>query len=98
MTVNVNVIVVCGFADCDWSMEIDRSPGADPMAAHAAYLDHLDDHDPDDDQAEHDTEVARALAEDRLPGPNGLYAGDTAEQIATDQARVDRFMSGGEDR
>ena len=161
MTVNVNLIVVCGFVGCPWSMEIDRSSGADPMAVHAAYLDHLDEHDPDgpeceaadhwvsvaqalaeecpschagpDQQhtdycklptwAEHDAEVARALAEDRIPGrlrgtpgearaagdvlarhnlvggiyAGQLYAGDTPEQIAAEQARIDRFMAGGND-
>lgn len=138
MTVNVNLVVVCGFASCPWSMAIDRSEGGDPMAVHAAYLDHLDEHELDDEAeceaadhwvsvtqalveecsschvvpgqqhteycqlpkwAEHDAEVARALAEDRIPGANGgLYAGDTPEQIAAEQARIDRFMAGGEER
>lgn len=69
MSVNVNLIVVCGFAGCPWSMEIDRSSGADPMAVHAAYLDHLDDHDLADEQveceaADHWVSVAQALAEE----------------------------------
>jgi hypothetical protein len=144
MTVNVNLIVVCGFTGCPWSMEVDRSSGADPMVVHEAYLAHLDEHDPDGAEceaaehwvgvtqalmeecsschaepgqphteycklskwAEHDAEVARALAHDKTPGPHGgfyngrlydasgLYAGDTPEQIAAEQARVDRFMAG----
>lgn len=188
MNVNVNVVVVCGFPGCPWSMEVDRSSGADPMAVHQAYLDHLDEHDLDDGEAEceaadrwvsvaqtlieecpschaakdqphtdycklpkwaaHDAEVARALAEDPIPGAGGfyngqlypppkpedqvpagtilcsdpacvmgrwkhshpegwpehpsykggLYAGDTPEQIAAEQARVDRFMAGGNDQ
>lgn len=92
----VTVVVVCGFIGCDWRMEI----GTAPLEAHHAYLDHLDVHDPDHIsyyEAEHDAEVARALAHDKLPGRVGLYAGDTAEQIAADQARVDRFMAGGND-
>ena len=67
MTVNVNLIVVCGFAGCPWSMEIDRGSGADPMAVHAAYLDHLDEHDPDGPEceaADHWVSVAQALAEE----------------------------------
>lgn len=60
--------------------------------------------------AAHDAEVARCLAEDRIPAApgggfyngqlydGGLYAGDSPEQIAAEQARVDRFMAGGEDR
>lgn len=147
-TVNVNLIVVCGFTGCPWSMEIDRTSGADPMAVHEAYLQHLDEHDPDEPAdcetadhwvsvaqalieecpschaapgqthteycklpqwAAHDAEVARALAEDKIPGARGgfyngqlydagLYAGETPEQIAAEQARIDRFMAGGEDR
>lgn len=151
MTVNVNLVVVCGFTNCPWSMEIDRSAGADPMVVHQAYLEHLDEHDLVDEQAEceaaehwvsvtqalldecsschakpgaphteyctlsrwaaHDAEVARCLAEDRIPAATpgggfyngqlydaGLYAGDTPEQIAAEQARVDRFMAGGNDQ
>lgn len=157
---NASLIVVCGFAGCNWSMEVDRSSGADPMVVHEAYLVHLDEHDPDCAEceaaehwvgvaqalleecpschaepgqphteycklsrwAEHDAEVARALAEDKIPRAGvilcrdpacvsravkhshpegwpehpsylgGLYAGDTPEQIAAEQARVDRFM------
>lgn len=162
MTVNVTLIVVCGFADCPWSMGIDRSSGADPMAVHAAYLEHLDEHDLDDEAecsaADHWVSVAQALAEEcpschaapgqqhtdycKLPefaehdaaaaqalaqaGPGvilcsdpacvlrswehshydgwpehpsykgGLYAGDSPDQIAAEQARVDRFMAGGD--
>lgn len=60
----VTVVVRCGFIGCDWRMEI----GTAPMEAHHAYLDHLDVHDPDHiAQSEHDAEVARALAEDRIP-------------------------------
>lgn len=140
MSVNVNLIVVCGFTNCPWSMEIDRSAGGDPMAVHEAYLDHLDEHDPDGPECEaadhwvsvaqalaeecpschaapsqphteycklpewaaHDAEVARALAEDRIPGggiyAGQLYAGDTPEQVAAEQARIDRFMAGDEDQ
>lgn len=147
MTVNVNLIVVCGFVACPWSMEIDPAAGADPMAVHEAYLEHLDEHDPDGTDCEapehwvnvaqaiaecsschaqpgqphteyctlprwaaHDAEVARCLAEDRIPAAppgggfyngqlydGGLYAGDTPEQIAAEQARVDRFMAGDQD-
>ena len=49
MTVNVNLIVVCGFAGCPWSMEIDPAGDADAMAVQQAYMDHLDEHDPDED-------------------------------------------------
>ena len=158
MTVNVNLTVGCGFAGCPWSMAVDPESGADAMAVHAAFLEHLDVHDPDGAEpeapvhwvgvaqslvecsschaapghphtdycklpkwAEHDAEVARALAEDGIPGPTAqalaehnliggiyagqlytppegaLYAGDTAEQIAAEQARIDRFMAGGND-
>ncbi|HEY9415623.1 MAG TPA: hypothetical protein VIQ30_12745 [Pseudonocardia sp.] len=172
MTVNVNLTVGCGFAGCPWSMAVDPESGADAMAVHAAFLEHLDVHDPDGAEAEapvqwvgvaqtlvecsschaapgqphtdyctlpkwaeHDAEVARALAEDRIPAsftcpqckavsyhpedvrqgycgrchtfagahPTGgfyagqLYAGDTPEQIAAEQARIDRFMAGGND-
>jgi len=48
--------------------------------------------------AKHDAEVARALAEDKIPGAGALYAGDSPELVAAEQARVDRFMAGGEDR
>lgn len=142
VNITLDVIVVCGFAGCTWSMQIDPDGGADALAVQQAYMDHLDEHDPDEDPecettdrwlntahalvdecpschthhaqphteycklaqlAAHDAEVARALAEDRIPGRGGLYAGqlyagDTPEQIAAEQARVDRFMAGGEDR
>lgn len=152
MTVNVNLIVVCGVVGCPWSMEVDPDAGADAMTVQAAFLDHLDDHDLVDegdcrecetaerwvnvaqaladecpscrvhrgqphteycrlpDWAAHDAEVARCLAEDKIPAAppgggfyngqlydGGLYAGDTPEQIAAEQARVDRFMAGGKD-
>lgn len=132
INLTLTVVVRCGFVGCDWRMEI----GEAPLEAHHAYLDHLDVHDPDHPsyyEAEHDAEVTRALAEDKIPGagdrtsasircpkcqmvshnPNdvregycgnchafttgGLYAGDSAEKIAADQARVDRFMAGGND-
>lgn len=112
MTVNVNLIVVCGFADCSWSMKVDPDAGADPMAVQQAYLEHLDVHDPAEDPdcetadrfidtthaaldecpschagaghphteycklpqwAAHDAEVARALAEDKIPGARGGF-------------------------
>lgn len=182
MSVNVSLVVSCGFTGCPWSMQIDPSAGADTMTVHQAYLDHLDDHELGDDiepecettdrfidavhaqWAAHDAEVARALAEDGIPGAprlrgtpaearaagriiggfyneqlypppkpedqvpagtilcsdpacvmgrwkhshpegwpehpsykGGLYAGDTPEQIAAEQARIDRFMAGGND-
>lgn len=77
----VTVVVVCGFIGCDWRMEI----GTAPLEAHAAYLDHLDVHDPDHIDDCETTE------------PGSLYAGDTPEQTAAEQARVDRFMAGGND-
>lgn len=83
--VSVTVVVRCGFIGCDWSMEI----GSAPLEAHAAYLDHLDTHDPD--------HVDDCDQEDGPATASTLYAGDTAEQIAAGQARVDRFMAGGND-
>lgn len=96
-------VVRCRFIGCDWSMEI----GSAPLEAHNAYLDHLDVHDvdvvdrpePDDCDQEDGEEVERSdEAIDELAAVCGLYAGDTAEQVAAEQARVDRFMAGGEDR
>lgn len=97
--VRVNVVVVCGFIGCDWSIEI----GSAPLEAHNAYIDHLDVHDVHVDvdgcDQEDGEEVVRSdEAVDELAAVCGLYAGDTAEQIAAEQARVDRFMAGGEDR
>lgn len=95
--VSVTVVVKCGFIGCDWSMEI----GTAPLEAHAAYLDHLDTHDPDHvvDCDQEDGEVDRSdEAIDELAAVCGLYAGDTPEQVAAEQARVDRFMTGGDDR
>lgn len=100
VNLTITVVVRCGFIGCDWSMEI----GEAPLEAHNAYLDHLDVHDVDvgprdDGDQEDGEEVGRSdEAIDELAAVCGLYAGDTAEQIAADQARVDRFMAGGEDR
>lgn len=55
--------------------------GTAPLEVHAAFLDHLDTHDVD-------------LADEAEPG-DGLYAGDSAWEIAAEQTRVDRFMAGG---
>lgn len=93
--VDVNVFVVCGFAGCPWSIEI----GNAPLEAQAAYIEHLDVHDPDPDCESIDRVIDRSdEAIDELAAVCGLYAGDSPEKIAAEQARVDRFMAGGEDR
>lgn len=97
---HVIVTVVRPHIGCPWSIEA----GTAPIEAHNAFIEHLDVHDPDyiardDCDQEDGEEVARSdEAVDELAAVCGLYAGDTAEQIAAEQARVDRFMAGGEDR
>lgn len=100
----VTIVVKCGFIGCPWSMAI----GTAPLEAHAAYIEHLDVHDPDNIVAEDhsDCEAVEHAVHHEAPAAvgytvevnGGLYAGDTAEEIATEQARVDRFMHGEEDR
>lgn len=82
----VTVVVRCSFIGCDWSIQA----GTATFEAHQAYIDHLDVHDPD--------HIAAEEPECEATEDPGLYAGDSAEQIATAQARVDRFMAGGGDR
>lgn len=96
----VTVVVRCGFIGCPWSIEI----GEAPLEAHSAYLDHLDVHDPDHVAAADncDQEAGEELARtdeaiDELAAVVGLYAGDSPQDIAAAQARVDRFMAGGND-
>lgn len=100
---SVTVVVRCGFIGCDWTIEI----GSAPLDAHNAYIDHLDVHDvevvdlrkADDCDQEDGEDVDRSdEAIDELAAVCGLYAGDTAEEIAAEQARVDRFMAGGVDQ
>lgn len=169
VTVHVELAVACGHLGCNWSRPVDGSkPGQDAMAVHAAYLDHLDTHYPDNADCEaversapvcecglldaecngldladpsisklhnharelarqlqaapyavHDAEVVQALEHPVFTCPKclavshhpedvrqgycgrchdftGIYAGDTPTRLAAEQARIDRFMAGGE--
>lgn len=107
----VTVVVRCGFIGCDWSMEIGTA-ALEAHEAYLEHLDvHDPDTITADCEAVEPEPIhpdryigqeAAFRAEYQAPSSaemlGDLYAGDTPEQLAADQARFDRFMAGGADQ